>query len=362
MENDSSITVQMEWNVDMDSMSRTSFQMGDGPVREFGIKARCQKCWGSVLGRTNSVNAWTGIKCRVCGTVLEGEKAAEEQSRILRELTNNSMNLYFGLEPRYLEGLFVLKIFPHLPRISEEDFCERLDNSEVKFKARERMLTREDFPIGSAGMLFQQAKLLMNGVSRMSGPEESVVNFSRVRFEDDGTAVFNIPLEGMKDDPRHFENKLLGNMGSIMVQSLISAFACELAMKAISITCKDEAHKTHDLKQLFEALPQESQKRIKSDFAHIEDSLSQYRQTFDKWRYFEIAAGENALKAMIDTDRSQKLARAARVILDEASVVGLSGSVDVDATYEERFRGQKSIKNVDIHVSIIGGESPPAES
>ena len=261
-----------------------------------------------------------------------------------------------------MEGLFVLKIFPHLPRISEEDFCERLDNSEVKFKARERMLTREDFPIGSAGMLFQQAKLLMNGVSRMSGPEESVVNFSRVRFEDDGTAVFNIPLEGMKDDPRHFENKLLGNMGSIMVQSLISAFACELAMKAISITCKDEAHKTHDLKQLFEALPQESQKRIKSDFAHIEDSLSQYRQTFDKWRYFEIAAGENALKAMIDTDRSQKLARAARVILDEASVVGLSGSVDVDATYEERFRGQKSIKNVDIHVSIIGGESPPAES
>ena len=203
---------------------------------------------------------------------------------------------------------------------------------------------------------------MMDGLSRVDGPNGSVMERGPALIKDDGTMVGTFSPEEMSDNPNYWENRLMGNMGTTMVQSLIAAFACELVMKAISITCKDEALKTHDLKDLFDELPQESQKRIKADFPNIEESLSEYRQTFDKWRYFEMAAGENAFKAMIDTERSEKLAKAARVILDEASVVGLSGSVDVESTHEEHIKGQKAIYYDDIHVSVIGGESPPAVS
>lgn len=360
MDNEQVGTVHFEWNLDMDSIRFSNYRMAGGPRREFLLKGRCQKCWGFAVGRVDASDACTGIKCRVCGTILEGEEAAEEYSRIEKEARSNALNMYFGDEPKYSEGTFVFKIFEPVSPIEEGEFLERIARSNAKQNNRERKLTRNEFPVGSPGMLMLQAKLLMDGLSRVSGPGRSVVEFHPVHFSDDGTLIVSMPREELMGDPYYWENRLRGNMGSTMVESLISAFACELAMKAISLTCKDEALKEHDLKDLFDALPQESQKRIRSDFPDIEYSLSQYRQTFDKWRYFEIAAGEEALKIMIDTDRSQKLAKAARVILDEASVVGLGGSVDVEAVRKGHSEDSATTYTDNIQVSVTGGERPPA--
>ena len=142
---------------------------------------------------------------------------------------------------------------------------------------------------------------------------------------------------------------------------MISAFACELAMKAISLTCKDEAIKTHDLLDLFHALPEESQSRITADYLEIEEVIDQGRQTFGKWRYFERNVGENGLRAMIDTARVRALGKAARVILDEAETVGLQGKAKVNAQQKVRVAKQQRTYDHKFNLTVTGSESPPSE-
>ena len=43
---------------------------------------RCKTCWGGLVGRSNEARELTGIKCRVCGTKLEGKDAANEEKRM----------------------------------------------------------------------------------------------------------------------------------------------------------------------------------------------------------------------------------------------------------------------------------------
>lgn len=52
-------------------------------------------------------------------------------------------------------------------------------------------------------------------------------------------------------------------------------------------------------------------------------ALDASRQTFDRWRYFEIAVAETVARTLIDTEKPRNLGKAARVILDEAEMVGL---------------------------------------
>ena len=141
--------------------------------------------------------------------------------------------------------------------------------------------------------------------------------------------------------------------------ALTSAFSCELAMKAICLTCNDMAIKTHDLLDLFEDLPDECKGRIVADYPEISGVLEQSRQTFEKWRYFEVAVAEEALGTMINTDRSAKLAKAARVILDEAAAVGLQGVVNVNATRNGQVQGDRTLITDHLKVSVKGGECPP---
>lgn len=57
-------------------------------------------------------------------------------------------------------------------------------------------------------------------------------------------------MGGSVDDIQFRERRLLRNLGETLTAAMISAFACELAMKAISLTVNDQALKTHDLKRL----------------------------------------------------------------------------------------------------------------
>lgn len=119
---------------------------------------------------------------------------------------------------------------------------------------------------------------------------------------------------------------------------MTAAFASELTMKAILMTRLDEANKIHDLAELYEALPRDSRERLVADFAGIADVLKDCRQTFDKWRYFDMSAGENAvekaIKALWNTDRIWELGKAARVIADECVVTGLTYEIQAKATFE----------------------------
>ena len=62
---------------------------------------------------------------------------------------------------------------------------------------------------------------------------------------------------------------------------------------------------------------------------------------------------------MIDTGRAFALAKAARVILDEAEMVGLGYSVTVAATQRvTKIRNQRDV-HVNHDLKVKGTESPP---
>ena len=245
--------VEIEWNWDFDNVwhEMKSVGLGDrkytfGEEGRFRLKGRCKKCWGGLIGKRGDDLVPSAIRCRVCGMILEGDDAREEYQRLQEQGRSNTFNMAFGLPPKYRDDArFVQKIFPHIDRQSADEFHQRTRAEALK-GSRERWLTRSQFPGGSAGFLFLQARALMSGVERL--PRElSVANFWDVDMNDDGSATVYVPTKELSEDSKSGENELMKRFGSTMTISMMSAFACELAMKAIRLTCTDEARKSHDL-------------------------------------------------------------------------------------------------------------------
>ena len=203
----------------------------------------------------------------------------------------------------------------------------------------------------------------MAGAADVSHPHElSVADFSGVKVKDDGSLTVRLPLGELKEDPNYPENRLRRRMATTMIEAMTAAFACELAIKAICLTCNDEAKKTHDLLDLFEELPEPSRERIELDFPEIEAVMRKGRQTFGAWRYFEKSVGEEGVRSMIDVEQARALAKAARVILDEALMVGLSGSVNINAQQDIRRTEDTTLYKAQTRLNITGGESPPVNN
>ena len=323
------------------------------------VKWRCQRCWGSLIGRYEKDKGWTGFKCRVCGTKLEGEAATDEYERLSRETTTNLMNLAFGLTPKYDDGVFVQNVRVPLEPQPHEQVIERVRANLDQAKPP-RSLTRDEFPLGSPGFLFIQASILMAGISDISHPNEtSVAGFSDVDVREDGSLVTRIPVDELKSDPQHTERKLMRRMGTTMTEAMIAAFACELAMKTISLTCNDEASKTHDLQVLFQKLPGRSRERIQADYPEIADVIMKGRHTFGAWRYFETNVGEAVIHSMVDVDQARALGKAARVILDEAEFVGITGTASIQAKRHVRMARDTSIRKDELNLKFNAGETPP---
>ena len=151
--------------------------------------------------------------------------------------------------------------------------------------------------------------------------------------------------------------ELMTRMGTAMVAGMAAAFACEVGMKAILMTRLDEAEKTHDLLKLYEALPSDSRDRLEADSPEIGAALEHDRDTFGRWRYFEESVAEDAIAALVNTERVRRLGKAARVIVDECVVVGLTFEVDVDTTFDAVVdRGGKSLSER-IRLTVHGGEA-----
>lgn len=364
-------TTEIEWGADLDSLT-FRWTGWDGTAQEARVKGRCARCWGGLVARhddRHNRHQITGIKCRTCGEKLEGEAAREEDARMHNEHAANRESVSSGRLPRYADdATFVLKTFPALERMSPDDFCARVDRSKATPSARNK-IDRNDFPTGSPGYFVCQATTLMASVEDISHPHmRSVADslFPHVRFRDDGTAVLTTSTKGISDDPQFHERRLLRNLGETLTAAMISAFACELAMKAISLTINGEAFRTHDLKQLYDDLPEPSRSRVEADYPGIAAALDAGRQTFGNWRYFETAIGEVAARALIDTEQARNLGKAARVILDEAEVVGLGYTVNlVEQRQDVRASGDAGAHHrqhldIRLNINVKGREDPPS--
>ncbi len=178
-------------------------------------------------------------------------------------------------------------------------------------------------------------------------------------MHDDGSATAHIPTKELSEDSRASENELMKRLGSTMIIAMMSAFACELAMKAIRLTLRDKARKSHDLWELYCDLPEDSRAWMEEDFPELGSVLEKARHTFDKWRYFEANVGGGGMSAMIDTDRAFVLAKAARVLLDEAELMGLGYSVNINATQEVTATSDRKHMHVIHKMHTTAREAPP---
>ena len=357
--------VKIEWSWDFDNLwhEMTSVGMGEreytfGEEGRFRLKGRCRRCWGGLIGKGGAEPEPTAIRCRVCGLLLEGDDAREEYRRMSEQSGLSTFQMAFGFPPKYLEdATFVQKVFPHIDRQSAEEF-DRRTTTEAEKGPRKGWLTRSQFPGGSAGFLFLQARALMCGVERL--PRElSVARFQLIDPQDDGSAAIRTVGKELSEDPKANRNDLMRRLGSTMTIAMMSAFACELAMKAICLTRTDEARKSHDLWRLYRELPEDSRGRIQEDFPEAGSVLKKARHTFDKWRYFEANVGGRGMSAMIDTERAFDLAKAARVLLDEAELMGLGYSVSVEATRRVTRTGHRERVHLKHKMNTTAREAPP---
>ena len=192
-----------------------------GEEEEVKIKGRCTACWGGLVLRGEGENGVVSrIECCVCKKKLVGEDAANAYHRVLKEATNNVWKMSLGFPPTRENSPFVGKLFPHLPRQTEDDVRKRIA-SRVERRNPRQWLTRRDFPLGDAAYLYLQARLFVATISDMyASYDEAVVSFRKAKTS---------------DDPRHDAHDLNRRLGSTMARGMMSAFACELAMKAVSL-------------------------------------------------------------------------------------------------------------------------------
>ena len=341
--------------------STVSLHLSGGPFTEYRLKGRCKQCWGALIGRTGPAHVVSGIRCLVCGELLEGSAAAAEQGRLSDESGLNAINMIMGLQPKYGEGPFAQKVFPKLQKLSDQELLDRVAMSKGRYpRSPKGRLTRHEFRAGAAGWLFLQARALIDGLSRATDHHrDSIANFADFRVNADGSVSVRLDTDGLSENPRRHQQELLATTGGLLGSGMIAAFACELALKAISVTCTDEAMRTHDLLKLLDHLPRESRDRLQADFPAVRDVLTDSRGRFGEWRYFETAVGTDAFSSMIHPQRSRSLAKAARVILDEAEYVGLAGGLRVHVNRNIRVNGEERQYEDQVELTITGGECPP---
>ena len=352
------INIDMEWNRNLDRTCRASLA-GSQEVssRE---KGRCRKCWGSLVGRTDDNHEYTGIKCRVCGNTLEGIEARNEGLRMATESLSNAFRL--TSRPRssaqYEEGaVFLWKVFPELQRQSDEELQTHIRRHS---QPKRGWLTRHGFPEGAPSYFYLQAMELITAVECLPR-YNTVARFPKVDFNEDESLSVHMHehLLPFSDDPQFSERDMMRRLGSTMASGVMSAFACELAIKAICLTVHGEAHKTHDLLALYDNLPNISRDRLSADLHDIEAVIEDSRHLFGAWRYFEHHIGEPALRGLIDTQRVLRLGQAARVLLDEGDMVGLGCDVDMSATQHTRIREGEHWDRYDVNIRIRAREGPP---
>ena len=311
-----------------------------GPARAVKVAGRCVKCWGPASGRENADDLLR-IECDLCGRSVDGDAAARERTAMREEMAANLPRARMGCGANYREqAAFLLKLLPDMDR-DKQAVDDRIDAARKSAPQRNR-LSRQKIPPGSAGHLYGQARAMMSGVETLPR-DTSAISLSDIEFgEPHVTHVEESPVDGSVSlcgqVPASYrkppsERESMARMGATMLGGMAAAFSCELGMKAVLMTRLDEAPKTHDLLELYEALPPDSRARLEADFPEIGEVMERHRGTFGEWRYFGQTDDGAAFTALVNTDRASELGKAARVVLDECIVSGLTFGVDITATF-----------------------------
>ena len=276
------------------------------------------------------------------------------------ERTAHLISMEIGAVSSYSTGQFAFKIFSDVGRLSTEEVESRVNTP--KQRDGRKWLTRTDFPVGSAGWLIFQAKTLLAGIDhRAIWDKRSFVGSSEFDTHDDGSLFVPDRPDDSTDPNESKESRVLRWMGSTMIAAMNSAFACELTRKAIALTCNDQAKKIHDLALLLDDLPNASRHRMHADYREMASLFERKRQTFGAWRYFERDAGEGGTRGLIDVAAARGLGRAARVLLDEAEVVGLRAGFAFEATRSTEDSDGSKVRRDHFKIRVTGGESPPPQ-
>ena len=312
-----------------------------GPARAVDISGRCADCWGRIKGTTDASGRWLRIECLVCRRAVDGDGAAREADAMRQEAEDNMAAVRVGRPANYrADARFVLKLLPDMDR-DKPKVDRRIAASRAEGRKPGR-LTRHEVPPGTAGYLYAQAQAFLAGVENLS-KEKAAIALADFDFGEpqlvgtkesprDGTlhVTGSVPVVHRKPSGRD----LMERMGTALIAGMVGAFACEVGMKAILVTRLDGAAKTHDLLALYRELPDDCIRRLEGDFPAIAEVLGHSRETFGRWRYFEQGIGEDAIRALVDTDRVWGLGKAARVIADECKLAGLNYDIDVETTFE----------------------------
>ena len=336
-----------------------------GSARVVYASGRCADCWGRVVGSKDATGRWRRIECLICGRAVDGNDAAREADAMRQEADDNMDAARVGLPAKYrADGRFMLKLSPEMAR--DKAKVERRIATSLAEGSKPGRLTRHQIPPGTAGYLYAQAKAFLAGVESLS-KQKSAITLEDFEYGDpqvvgveqspgNGTlqVTGSVPVVHRKPSGR----ELMSRMGTALIAGMAGAFACEVGMKALLVTRLDEATKTHDLLKLYLELPEDSRRRLEGDFLEIAEVLGHSCETFGRWRYFEQDIGEDAIRALVDTDRVLGLGKAARVIADECEVAGLNHDIEVDTTFE--FKGPPGDVRTSqhVHLKLEGGEGP----
>ena len=182
-------------------------------------------------------------------------------------------------------------------------------------------------------------------------------SIGEIDLHDDGTVGIRLPTADVGKDPQFYSYDMSQKLGYTMTTALMSAFACELAMKAIRLARLDEARRDHDLLKLYEDLPEDGRMRIDAANPGMRAVLEKAGHVFGKWRYFETAIGERSVGAMLDMEQALDLGKAARILLDEADCAGLSCRVEVDGRHDVSRTGGTVNRVYKHNYKVVGGEA-----
>ena len=217
-------------------------------------------------------------------------------------------------------------------------------------RPKRRWPDRRDFPPGTAGYLYGQVRTLLAGLENLSGElsatATSDLEFGAPRITGAAVSPSDASVSVIGEAPvtrrKPPDSVVFARMGTALMAGMTASFACEVGLKAILVTRLDEAERTHDLLDLYEALPPDSRARLEADYPHIAGVLERYRHSFGKWRYFEENVGADAMLSLVNTDRVWELSEAVRVIVDECVIAGLKFDVDIEREFNGQWDGNGS--------------------
>ena len=261
------------------------------------------------------------------------------------------------------DARFVLKILPYLDR--DKAWYDTCVAKSRAAEPRAKWLDRRHFPAGTAGNLHFQARVFLYGLEAL-GRVKSPLELTDYDFADnpvvgveahDSDGAVKLSVTAPQKPSTNTDSTLLLRLGTSAAAGMTAAFSCELGLKAILMTRKHEAEKTHDLLDLYQALPSDSRERLEADFSGIAEALKDGRSLFDKWRYFEGSVSEKALASLANACLIERLAMAARVIADECELAGLDYVLQVRKDFEfDSDRGRMAYSER-LHLSLEAGES-----